>query len=77
MGAHGPTAPLRRDLAPAVDAMVDMAEQSAAVEWLDWCKRSVAEHDPSIKPITMPTVKLPGYGKLAEFRIKLGFGGYW
>lgn len=56
-----------------VDAMTDQGERSAAVEWLEWCERYVAERDPATKPIAMPTVNPPGYGELAEIRKQLGF----
>ena len=66
---HGYVAILRE----RVNDMTDMEEQSAATEWLDWCDRYVADHDPSTKPIVMPTVKPAGYTELAEFRKRLGF----
>jgi hypothetical protein len=56
-----------------VDAMTDQRERAAAVEWLEWCERYAAAHDPATKPIVMSTVRPPAYGELAEFRKRLGF----
>jgi hypothetical protein len=56
-----------------IGMMTDTAEQVAALDWLSWCDRYVAEHDPSRQPIVMPTIKSPGYSEVAEFRKRLGF----
>jgi hypothetical protein len=56
-----------------VNAMTDQGERVAAVEWLEWCERYAAKHDPATKPIAMPAVRPPGYGELGEFRKRLGF----
>jgi hypothetical protein len=53
--------------------MTDDRERSAAIEWLEWCETYVAEHDPAAKEITMPQVRPPAYGELAEFRKRMGF----
>lgn len=60
-----------------VSTMTDTVEQAAGFQWLDWCDRYVAELDPSMKPITMPSVKPAGYSELMEFRKRLGFAGHW
>ncbi|MGV0578101.1 hypothetical protein ABQE57_05940 [Mycolicibacterium elephantis] len=63
-------------LSERVEAMTDHDERSAAFEWLEWCTRYVAEHDPAAKTIAMPTVRSPAYGELAEFRRRLGLSGF-
>jgi hypothetical protein len=56
-----------------VETMTDEGERTAGAEWLDWCEQYVAEQDPIMKPIAMPTVRPPAYGELAEVRKRLGF----
>ena len=60
-------------LSERVEAMTNDNERSAAAEWLEWCIRYAAEHDPSAKTIAMPIARPPAYGELAEFRKRLGF----
>jgi hypothetical protein len=60
-------------LTERVEVMTDDRERSAAIEWLEWCETYVAEHDPAAKEITMPQVRPPAYGELAEFRKRMGF----
>ncbi|WP_422748880.1 hypothetical protein ACN27E_10630 [Mycobacterium sp. WMMD1722] len=57
-------------------AALDDAECAAAQEWLGWCERYVAQHDPTAKPIRMPTVKPPNCSDVAEFRKRLGFRSF-
>ena len=56
-----------------VEAVTDPDEQAAATEWLAWCEKYAADHDPTTKQIAMPTVRPPGYSELAEVRKRLGF----
>lgn len=59
-----------------IGMMTNGAEQMAALDWLSWCDRYVAEHDPSQQPIAMPAIKSPGCSDVAEFRTRLGFDRY-
>jgi glutathione S-transferase len=63
-------------LRPQVDAITDDTERTATNEWLQWCERSAAEHDPTTKPLVMPTIKPPSYTDLAEVRKWLGFSRF-
>lgn len=60
-----------------IETMADTAEKEAALDWLSWSDRYVAEHDPSQQPIVMPTIKVPSYSEVAEFRKRLGFDRHW
>jgi hypothetical protein len=57
-------------------SITDDAERRAADEWLHWCERYAAEHDPATNPLAMPTVRPPNYTELAEFRNRLGFSRF-
>ncbi len=59
-----------------VEAMTDPVQRVSAAAWLDWCETYTAEHDPTTKSISMPTVRPPGYGELAEVRERLGFSRF-
>jgi hypothetical protein len=47
------------------------------IKWIEWCERYAAERDPFMKPIQQPDVTPPGYGEIADFRKRLGFGLSW
>jgi hypothetical protein len=64
-------------MAERIERITDDDGRAAAVKWIEWCERYAAERDPLMKPVELPDVKPPGYGEIAEFRMRLGFGSGW
>jgi hypothetical protein len=65
------------EMAERIERITDDGCRAAAVHWIEWCERYVAERDPLMKPIQQPDVRPPGYGEIADFRKRLGFGSAW
>lgn len=65
------------EVAERIELITDDEGRAAAVKWIEWCERYAAERDPFMKPIQQPDVKAPGYGEIADFRKRLGFGSGW
>jgi hypothetical protein len=56
-----------------LEHLSDDDESTAAIEWLAWCQRYMAEKCPFSRPIQMPRTKPPSYSIVAAFRKLLGF----
>lgn len=65
------------EMAESIERITDDDGRAAAVKWMEWCEWDAAERDPLMKPIQLPDVKPPGYGEIADFRKRLGFGSGW
>lgn len=65
------------EMTRSTERITDEEGRAAAAKWIEWCERYAAERDPLTRPIRQPDLKPPGYGEIADFRKRLGFGSGW